>query len=190
MNAAFSDIYDKGIAIDVLINNAGTSTSAPFEKRTVDDFDKVMGVNLKGTFLCIQAYINQFDVYDQQVGSIVNVGSIFGVMSSDFRNYIDYDGNNPEVYGATKAGIIQMTKYFAVHLADRNIRVNCVSPGGIFNDDKPQGPEFVKSYNYRVPMKRMAKLSDMTGALHYFSSESASYTTGQNLVIDGGLTAW
>ena len=83
-----------------------------------------------------------------------------------------------------------MTKYFSVHLADRNIRVNCISPGGILNSNNPQGTDFQNNYNFRTPMKRMAVSKDMAGAVLYLAGDSASYTTGQNIIIDGGLTAW
>ena len=83
-----------------------------------------------------------------------------------------------------------MTKYFSVHLAERNIRVNCVSPGGIFNPKNPQGKGFVENYSFRVPMKRMGEQSEMVGAVLYLASSAASYTTGQNILIDGGLTSW
>jgi len=186
----FEQVINKYKTIDVIINNAGVSTFEDFEKRPEESFDWVMDVNLKGTFFMIQSFVNIFDKYNLKKGSIVNIGSFFGVVSPDFRNYTDLPRKNSEVYGATKAGIIQMTKYFAVHLADRNIRVNCVSPGGIYNPKNPQGEDFIKNYSFRVPMKRMAQDWEMVGAILYFASDYASYTTGQNLVIDGGLTAW
>jgi len=186
----YEDIIKKYGAIDVLINNAGVSTFDNFEDRPEEAFDWVMDVNLKGTFFGIQSFVNLFDKYNLKKGSIVNIGSIFGVVSPDFRNYTDLPRKNSEVYGATKAGVIQMTKYFAVHLAERNIRVNCVSPGGIFNPKCPQGDEFQENYAFRTPMKRMADDEEMIGAIMYLASDAASYTTGQNLVIDGGLTAW
>lgn len=176
--------------IDILINNAGVSTFEPFEKRPEDKIDWVMDVNLKGTFFCIQAYVNLFDKYKFKKGVIVNIGSVYGMVSPDFRIYTDCPRKNSEIYGATKAGIIQMTKYFAVWLAERNIRVNAVSPGGIFNSKNPQGKDFVKNYSYRCPMKRMAKDSEVMAALLYLASDAASYTTGQNIAIDGGFSCW
>ncbi len=176
--------------IDILVNNAGVSTFENFEERTEESFDWVMDVNLKGTFWGIQSYVNIFDKYKSEKGSIINISSIFGVVSPDFRNYTDLPRKNSEVYGATKAGIIQMTKYFAVHLAERNIRVNSVSPGGIFNPQSPQGEGFRENYAFRTPMKRMANDEEMVGIILYFASDAASYTTGQNVVVDGGLTSW
>ncbi len=186
----YKEVIQKYKSIDVLINNAGVSTFENFEERQEESFDWVMDVNLKGTFFGIQSFVNIFDKHEQKKGSIINIGSIFGVVSPDFRNYTDLPRKNSEVYGATKAAVIQMTKYFAVHLAERNIRVNCVSPGGIFNPKNPQGEDFLKNYAFRTPMKRMADDSEMIGAVLYLASDASSYTTGQNIIIDGGLTAW
>jgi len=186
----YEDIINKYDSIDILVNNAGVSTFKDFEERTEDEFDWVVDVNLKGVFFDIQTYVNLFDEHGGQQGSIINIGSTYGVVSPDFRNYTDLPRKNSEVYGATKAGVIQMTKYFSVHLADRNIRVNCVSPGGILNPDNPQGEDFQKNYNYRTPMKRMANTVEIVGAVLYLAGDSSSYTTGQNIVIDGGFTAW
>tara|TARA_B110000116_G_C16788107_1_gene562113 strand:- start:343 stop:1116 length:774 start_codon:yes stop_codon:yes gene_type:complete len=187
---AMSATFAKFGRVDILINNAGVSTFEPFEDRTEDSFDWVMDVNLKGTFWCIQTYVEQFDKISQNNGAIINVGSFYGVISPDYRIYTDCNRKNSEIYGATKAGVIQMSKYFAVHLAERNIRVNTISPGGIFNPISPQGDDFIEHYSHRCPMKRMAKVEEMTGAVIYLSSDAATYTTGQNIVVDGGMSSW
>ncbi|MBC8390977.1 MAG: SDR family oxidoreductase [Deltaproteobacteria bacterium] len=186
----FTKIIEKYEKFDILVNNAGVSVFEPFEQRSEEKLDWVMDVNLKGTFFCIQAYVNLYDKYKLKSGSIVNVGSTFGVVSPDFRNYTDCDRKNSEIYGATKAGVIQMTKYFAVHLAERNIRINAISPGGIYNLRSPQGEDFIKNYSFRCPMKRMADEDEMIGAVLYLAGNAASYTTGQNIIIDGGTTCW
>ena len=176
--------------IDVLINNAGVSTFEPFENRSEDKLDWVMDVNLKGTFFCIQCFVNEFDKIKSTEANIINIASFYGVISPDFRLYSHGDRKNSEIYGATKAGVIQMSKYFAVHLADRSIRVNTVSPGGIFNPEQPQTKEFIDKYNFRCPMKRMANAEEIVGAVLYLSCNAASYTTGQNILIDGGMSCW
>ncbi|MCP4049666.1 MAG: SDR family oxidoreductase [bacterium] len=186
----FESIFDKYGKVDILINNAGVSTFDPFEERPEDKFDRVMDINLKGTFWCIQSYVNLMDKLEFKKGAIVNIASIYGIISPDYRIYTDCPRKNSEIYGATKAGIIQMTRYFAVHLADRNIRVNAISPGGIFNPENPQGDDFRKNYSFRCPMKRMAESEEMLGAIIYLASDAASYTTGQNIIIDGGLSCW
>lgn len=188
--ATFSRIFQKYGRLDVVINNAGVSTFEPFEERSEASFDWVAEVNLKGTFNSIHSYVKLFDAHHLKKGSIINIASLYGVISPDFRIYTDCDRKNSEVYGATKAGILQMTKYFAAHLAVRNIRVNAISPGGIFNPDNPQGQDFIKNYSFRCPMKRMANQEEMIGALIYLASDAASYTTGANLMIDGGMSCW
>lgn len=190
VRSVFHELEEESGGLDTIINNAGVSVSEPFEERCEEKFTWVTDVNLKGTFNCIRAFAQLRKANPRQNSSIVNIASIYGLVSPDFRIYKDYDGINSEIYGASKAGVIQMTKYFAVRLAEHGIRVNCVSPGGIFNEKTPQGDEFVKAYSERCPMGRMAKAKEMVGAVLFLSGSSASYVNGQNLVIDGGTSAW
>ena len=120
-------------------------------------------------------------------GAIINIGSIYGVVSSDPRIYADCARMNSEVYSASKAAVIHMTKYFAVHAAPLGVRVNCVSPGGVFNN---QGEGFVQNYAQRTPFNRMAKDQEICGAVIFLASGDADYISGQNIVVDGGFTAW
>ena len=120
-------------------------------------------------------------------GSIINIGSIYGIVSGDPRIYNKNDRKTAECYGASKAAIIHMTKYFAVHLAEVSIRVNCISPGGVFNN---QGEDFVKNYSYRTPMGRMAHDTEIADTAIFLASDESSYITGQNITIDGGWTSW
>ncbi|NQT07141.1 MAG: SDR family oxidoreductase [Candidatus Omnitrophica bacterium] len=185
----FKEIYARLGKIDILVNNAGVSVFEPFAERPEESFDWVMDVNLKGTFFCIQAYAKHLKDAKSK-GNIVNIASIYGILSPDYRIYTDCKRKNSEIYGATKAGIIQMTKYFAVHLAEQKTRVNCVSPGGIINPELHQGDDFVKNYSNRCPMGRMADTKDIIGGILYLSSDASEYVTGQNLVIDGGMSCW
>ena len=184
----FNELYRNQISIDVLINNAGVSIFEPFEKRTEDEFVYVTDVNLKGTFFCIQEYFQHQKIYGK--GNIVNIASIYGEISPDPKIYLDGDRKNSEVYGATKAGVIQMTKYFAVHLAENGLRVNAVSPGGIYNSKNPQSEYFIDEYSKRNPMGRMANVEEMLGAILFLGSDASTYVTGQNLVVDGGMSCW
>ena len=184
----FNELYNNQISIDVLINNAGVSTFEPFENRPEEAFDWVTNVNLKGTFFCIQEYFKHQKNLGK--GNIVNIASIYGVISPDPRIYREGDRKNSEVYGATKAGIIQMTKYFAIHLAENGLRVNAVSPGGIYNSKNPQSEYFINEYSKRNPMSRMANVDEMLGAILFLASDASTYVTGQNLVIDGGMSCW
>ena len=191
-NVSVKEVFDginSGSDLDILINNAGVSCFEPFEERPESSFDWVMDVNLKGTFFCIQEYARR-SRENIRPKSIVNIASVYGVISPDYRIYSDSKRHNSEVYGATKAGIIQMTRYFATQLASRHIRVNSISPGGIYNPDAPQGEEFIDQNSQRNPMGRMAEAGEMVGAVLYLASQAASYTTGHNLIVDGGMTCW
>lgn len=185
-----AEVADLHGPIHILVNNAGVSCFEPFEERPESSLDWVMDVNIKGTFFCIQQYVNLFDAQKFKSGAIVNIASIYGIISPDFRIYTDCPRKNSEIYGATKAGIIQMTRYFGVHLAERGIRINAISPGGIFNPESPQGEDFIKNYAERCPMKRMAKAHEITGVALFLSCNCASYITGHNLVVDGGMSCW
>ena len=185
IEAAFKQVAEKFGRIDVLINNAGIGVFTPFEDRTFEEFDKVMKVNLYGTFFCSKAALKYME--KQKSGTIVNIGSVYGIISSDPRIYGDSGRNNSEVYGASKAGIILMTKYLAVHVKSKNIRMNCVSPGGIFNNQKDS---FVKNYENRTPLGRMANEDEIAKAVLFLCSDDTSYITGQNIIVDGGFTIW
>jgi len=188
VQSLFNDLQEDHLTIDVLVNNAGVSAFEPFEDRPEESFDWVSNVNLKGTFFCIQEYYNHKK--KQGNGNIINIASIYGLISPDPNIYRDGDRKNSEVYGATKAGIIQMTKYFAVHLAKKNIRVNTVSPGGIINTENLQSEYFISEYSKRNPMGRMANVEEMLGAVLYLASDASTYVTGHNLVVDGGMSSW
>ncbi len=184
---------DAGIAafggLDLLVNNAGVSTFEPFMERPESSIDWVMDVNVKGTILCIQEFLRHREERGGG-GAMVNVASHYGLVSPDPRIYTDCARKNSEIYGATKAGIIQMTRYFAVHAAQYGVRVNAVSPGGVRNPDNPQGPDFQNNYGFRCPMGRMAETHEIVGAVVYLLSPAAAYVNGHNLVVDGGFTSW
>ena len=170
--------------VDILVNNAGIGVFTPSDQRTDAEFASVVDINLGGTFHCIDAFREQLA---KGGGSIINIASVYGVVSPDPRVYGDSGRNSSEIYGATKAGVVQMSKYFAVHYAPLGIRVNSVSPGGVFAN---QAKEFVDAYVHRTPMSRMADAHDIQGAVAYLASDAAAYVTGHNLVVDGGFSAW
>lgn len=183
---AFVAIDKRFGRLDVLVNNAGIAVFTPFEDRSFDEFMSVLKVNAGGTFLCTQA-ATRLMRRQGSGGRIVNVGSIYGLVSGDPRVYTDCARNTAEVYAASKAAVIQMTRYWAVHLAPWNIRVNAISPGGIFNE---QGEEFLRNYAYRTPVGRMGRDHELNEALLFLASDASSYVTGHNLIVDGGWTAW
>lgn len=171
--------------IDVLINNAGVGVFSSFENRTAEEFRKVMDVNLLGAFLMAQSAIKIMKKNNS--GKIVNIASIYGSKSSDERIYGNSGRNNSEVYSASKAGLINMTKYMAAHFGKYNIQTNAISPGGIFNN---QDKEFVNNYEDKTPMQRMGEASDLISTLFYLISDESNYTNGQNISVDGGFLSW
>ncbi|MFH0737375.1 MAG: SDR family oxidoreductase [Candidatus Micrarchaeota archaeon] len=180
---ALEEVVKRFGRADILINNAGIGVFSPFEDRTSEEFERAMRINLLGTFLCSQVFSAQMK--KQKGGSIINIGSVYGVTTADYRIYGDSGRNSSEVYAATKAGVIHMTRYLAVYLARYGIRVNCISPGGLFNN---QAPGFVKNYEYKTPLGRMADETDLKGAAVFLASPAAKYITGQNIIVDGGFS--
>jgi len=146
-----------------------------------------MAVNIDGMFLMAQE-VGANMIQNQVSGSIIQTSSIYGVVAPDQRVYAgSQQMNSPAVYSASKAAVIGLSKHLATYWASKNIRVNSLSPGGIENG---QDLQFIDSYSNRVPMGRMAHARDMVGACVFLASNASSYVTGQNFIIDGGLTAW
>jgi NAD(P)-dependent dehydrogenase (short-subunit alcohol dehydrogenase family) len=179
--------------IDVLVNNAAAKSAnffAPFEEFPEDDWDAVMAVNVKGAVNACQI-VGPW-MAGRGRGSIVNTLSIYGIVAPDQRIYDGslYEGraiNTPAVYSASKAALWGLTKYLASYWGAQGVRVNAITPGGTFSG---QNDTFVSRYSARVPLGRMARPQEMGGALVYLASDASSYVTGQNIVVDGGLTAW
>lgn len=186
----YSKIFSKEKKIDGLVNNAGVSFFEDPLEREEQNFNETFNINLKGAFNSIQSFIKLFDKYSQKKASIVNIASLYGLISPNFSIYSEGDRKNSEIYGATKAGLIQMTKYFCAYLASRNIRSNCISPGGIYNPKQPQSDYFIKSYSDKCPMQRLAEDKEIAGGVAYLLSDISSYTNGHNLIIDGGYSCW
>jgi NAD(P)-dependent dehydrogenase (short-subunit alcohol dehydrogenase family) len=187
-------------SIDILHNNASitaTTSSDPeaffeqLETYSLDAWREVMSVNIDGMFLVAQAVGKQM-VKQGRGGSIIQTASIYGIMGSDQRIYegSDYLGrpiNTPAAYSTSKAAVVGLTKHLATYWADKKIRVNTLSPGGIENG---QNDEFKRRYSARIPLGRMAEQDEMAGALIFLASDASSYVTGQNIIVDGGLEAW
>jgi NAD(P)-dependent dehydrogenase (short-subunit alcohol dehydrogenase family) len=172
--------------IDILVNCAYPRTgdwSARCEDVTFDSWKMNVNSHLGGYFLCCQKVAEQMTL--QKCGSIINFASIYGVVAPDFSVYEGTTMTMPVAYSAIKGGIIAFSKYMATYYAKDNIRVNCISPGGIL--DK-QPASFVERYTAKTPLGRMATPKDIVGAVLYLASDASSYVTGHNLIIDGGWT--
>ncbi|MEY4564105.1 MAG: hypothetical protein RLZZ618_3382 [Pseudomonadota bacterium] len=195
--AAVQAVYDDAVKklgpIDGLLNNAATKSPnffEPFETFPVEDWDHVMSVNLTGALVCAQVFGGAMAAAGK--GSVVNVLSIYGVVAPDQRIYegSEYLGraiNTPAVYSASKAGLWGLTSYLSSYWGAKGVRVNALTPGGIYSG---QNQTFVDRYSQRVPMGRMGGPLDLCGALIYLMSDASAYVTGQNMIIDGGLTVW
>lgn len=170
--------------------NAPVEENGPFENYPESSWDQVIDVNLKGVFLCCQIAGRQMASAGR--GSIINIGSIYGLVSPDQRLYEYRRARGapffkPIAYSASKSGLVNLTRHLATYWAERNVRVNLLTLGGVFNN---QDPQFLQEYCGRVPMGRMARDDEYNGAIVFLISEASAYMTGSNLIIDGGWTAW
>lgn len=188
--------------IDILINNAAKdpkvkksgnlTPSSRFETMTPEYWNEGIDAALNGTFYCSQSVANKM-ISQNLKGVILNISSDLGVIAPDQRIYRkpntpeEMQNVKPITYSAAKWAIVGMTKYLGVYFAKQNIRVNCLSPTGVYNDH-PE--EFVKKLSNIIPMGRMAHIDEYKGAIVFLCSEASSYMTGENMVIDGGKTVW
>lgn len=180
----------------VLVNNAGIDQppDAPGGRHHIDtlpveDFRRMVEVNLIGTFQAIQVFGAK--MAKAGTGSIINIGSLYASVSPDPHFYDHLAGNAPFIkapaYGASKAGVVNLTKFFATHWAPAGVRVNTLSPGGVLAG---QDERFKAKYGARVPLRRMAEAADLKGPLVFLASSASSYVTGHELRVEGGFTAW
>lgn len=178
--------------VDILVNNAAFTTEsrspnydAPFPEFPLADWHQILEVNLTGTFLGCQV-VGQH-MLRQRSGSIINMASLYGVVSPNHRMYPGTGIHQPVAYSVSKAAVIALTRYLGTLWAEQGVRVNCVTPGGVNN--KHSGA-FTSRYAALSPIGRMADKEEMRGALVYLASSASAYCTGHNLVVDGGWTAW
>jgi len=191
--------------LDILVNSAAMdpkfdpeaiaemaargAVSGAFEDYPLELWRSALDVNLTGMFLCCQAAVKPM-LAQGKVGSIINICSTYGLVAPDQRIY-QRDGRQssykPVYYSVTKAGVLGLTRYLAAYYAGTKIRVNALTPGGIFNN---HDDVFLTAYSARTIMGRMADRTEMNGALLFLASDASSYMTGSNLVVDGGWTAW
>lgn len=185
--------------LDVLVNSAALDpkfdpqhsieqSNNAFENYSLRAWQDSLNVNLTGMFLTSQGVVRQ--MMKQGEGTIVNICSIYGLVGPN-QNIYRITGQpekfKPVDYSVTKAGVLGFTRYLAAYLAEKNIRVNALTPGGVNNDHEK---EFAKNYSAHTMLGRMSKNDEMNGALLFLASSASSYMTGANLIVDGGWTAW
>ncbi len=182
--------------VDILINNAGISgkvadnTIAPgFEDYPFPEWQKAFDVNITGMLFAAQVFGRE--MVKRKQGVVVNVCSIYGILSPDQRIHYKEGAEKqfikPVSYAVSKSAVLNLTRYLATYWAPQNIRVNSLTPGGVFDN---QDKDFVQKYSERTPMGRMANPEDMVGPMLFLVSDASSYMTGANLIIDGGWSAW
>jgi 2-deoxy-D-gluconate 3-dehydrogenase len=188
--------------LDILVNSAALDpkfdpqalakgiSPGRFEDYPLEQWNAALNVNLTGMFLVTQACVQPMLVQGRK-GSIVNVCSTYGLNGPDQRIYRKSDGSQPAFkpvyYSVTKAGVLGFTHYLAAYYAGTEIRVNALTPGGVFNN---HDESFVQNYSAKTILGRMARKDEMNGAMLFLASDASSYMTGANLVVDGGWTAW
>jgi 2-deoxy-D-gluconate 3-dehydrogenase len=184
--------------LDVLVNSAALDpkfdaahheqAANAFEDYPLEMWNQALAVNLTGMFLCSQAVSRP--MLEQGSGVIINICSTYGLVGPDQRIYAQPGKPRqfkPVYYSVTKAGVLGMTRYLSTYFAGTGLRVNALTPGGVFND---HDDGFVANYSARTVLGRMARRDEMNGALLFLASDASSYMTGSNLIVDGGWTAW
>ena len=180
-------LQTNGISLDGWVNNAYPRTQdwgKRFEEIPLESWRKNVDMHLNGYFLCLQQVLEVMK--RQGHGAVVSLGSIYGSLGPDFTVYEGTEMTMPAGYAAIKGGIVNLSRYLASYYGPYGLRVNCISPGGIF-DHQPE--VFVKNYESKVPLRRMGTPEDIAPALVFLLSDGARYVTGQNLMVDGGWSA-
>ena len=196
------DLARRGMLVDILVNNAaidpkvtsspGVMHSSRFEAFPVPQWQTEIAVGLTGAMLCSQVFGAAMAARGR--GVILNIASDLGVIAPDQRLYRqpgvtreEEQPVKPVTYSVIKHGLIGLTKYLATYWADHGVRVNAISPGGVFNN---QDPAFVERLTRLIPMGRMAGVDEYRAAVQFLCSDASSYMTGQNMVMDGGRSVW
>ena len=168
------------INLNVIINNASINPQ-PKNKTNKNDWSKSIEVGLTGAKNIIETFYRE--MIKKKSGNIINIGSDLSIIAPDQRIYENEKFFKPVSYSVVKHGIVGITKYYSSLLAQHNIRCNCLSPGGVFNN---QPMKFVNKITKLIPLKRMANKNEYIGAIQFLASDASKYMTGHNLIVDGG----
>lgn len=181
-------IIKKYKSIDILVNNAYGKQDETFEELTKEKWNNALEHTLTHYFTCIKAVSPT--MLTTQKGSIINIASIYSFLGTDQRIFAPLGKKSPLHYSVAKGGILQMTRYLAMLWAEKNIRVNAISPGHFPPKRGPERPDYMKELTFRIPLGRIGKPEDLAGAVVFLASDASSYVTGHNLVVDGGWSVW
>jgi gluconate 5-dehydrogenase len=184
----FDDIVSKTGGIDILINNAAHISTGTLESISNDDWIRGIDGTINGVFRCTKKVIPLME--NSKNPSIINISSIYGVLSPDPSIYENSGYDNPPHYGSGKSAIIQFTRYAACHLANKGIRVNSISPGAFPKNEVQKNEDFIANLKRKIPLNRIGHPSELKGVIVFLSSKASSYITGQNIHVDGGWSAW
>jgi NAD(P)-dependent dehydrogenase (short-subunit alcohol dehydrogenase family) len=186
-----NSIFERLGQLDILVNCAalvGTSSlmgwAVPFAQQGSEAWQLALDINLTAPFILTQACAESLNASGH--GTVINVGSIYGMVAPNWNLYAGTNMANPAAYGASKGGLLQLTRYLSTVMAP-NVRVNMLTPGGVFRN---QPDIFVERYVAGTPLHRLASEEDFKGAAAYLASDLSIYVTGQNLIVDGGWTTW
>ena len=189
IKTCFERIGDKYQNIDILVNNGVYLLANDAENMTDHEWETGVDGTLNSVFRCIREVIPFMK--RNMSGKIINIASMYGMVPPNFKIYKNFERfTNPPNYGVSKAGVIQMTKYYAVYLAKYNINVNSVSPGPFPSSQVQASEEFINNLKDSNPSGRIGKPEDLMGVINFLSSNASSFVTGQNIAVDGGWTVW
>lgn len=190
---AFDAFGRKWKRLDVIINNAYSGPTGTVDTASIGDFENAYSHSVTAPFYIVQQFRPLLKkTAEANIGgaSVINIASMYGMVSPDPAIYGDSGQNSPPFYGAAKAGLIQLTRYLACHLASENIRVNSISPGPFPKIDKKSQREFYLKLCRKNPMNRVGCPDELRGPVLFLASDASSFVTGINLPVDGGWTAW
>lgn len=186
-------LADEAGRLDVLVNNANFGRTGTINSSTEQDYTDAFGIAVQAPAELVRSGTDLLRAAARHSGqaTVVNVASMYGMVSPDPRIYGSTGHDSPPAYGSAKAALLQFTRYAAVHLAPERIRVNSISPGPFPRPELADAhPNLWADLNEKVPMGRVGKPEELQGALIFLSSDASSFVTGSNLVVDGGWTAW